>query len=167
MWADIFIYMSPRCSCKDNNLINIGCHLICLEGVTKALVWSIGRSSFLNIVFFTSVFFHMIFEKSILMTGTSWQWSHGNWIYNYLCNQCLSPLMLWVRISITARCTTLCHKVCQWLAIGWWFSPGTQVSSTNKSDRHDITDILLKVALNTIKQTISKWPAVHFPSCIF
>jgi hypothetical protein len=31
--------------------------------------------------------------------------------------------------------------------------PGTLVSSTNKTDRHDITDILLKVALNTIKQT--------------
>jgi hypothetical protein len=28
----------------------------------------------------------------------------------------LSPLMLWVRISIRARCTTLCDKVCQWLA---------------------------------------------------
>jgi len=24
---------------------------------------------------------------------------------NYICNQCLSPLMLWVRISIRARCT--------------------------------------------------------------
>ena len=30
----------------------------------------------------------------------------------YLSNQCLSPLMLWVRISIRARCTTLCDKVC-------------------------------------------------------
>ena len=27
---------------------------------------------------------------------------------------------------------------------------GTPVSSTNKTDRHDITEILLKVALNTI-----------------
>jgi hypothetical protein len=34
-----------------------------------------------------------------------------------------------------------------------WFSPGTQVTSTNKTDRHDITEILLKVAFNTIKQT--------------
>jgi hypothetical protein len=34
-----------------------------------------------------------------------------------------------------------------------WFSPGTPVSSTNKIDRHDITEILLKVVLNTIKQT--------------
>jgi hypothetical protein len=48
---------------------------------------------------------------------------------------------------------TLCNKVCQWLATGRWFSPGTPVSSTNKTDRHDITEILLKVALNTIKQT--------------
>jgi hypothetical protein len=30
-------------------------------------------------------------------------------------------------------------------------SPGPPVSSTNKTDRHDITKILLKVALNTIK----------------
>jgi hypothetical protein len=45
--------------------------------------------------------------------GLPWPWSYGSWIYNYLCNQCLSPLKLWVRISIRARCTTLCDKVCQ------------------------------------------------------
>jgi hypothetical protein len=43
--------------------------------------------------------------------------------------------------------TTLCDKVCQWLATGLWFSP---VSPTNKTDRRDITEILLKVALNTV-----------------
>ena len=78
-------------------------------------------------------------------------WSYGSWIYNYLCNQCLSPLKLWVRIPLKARCTTLCDKVCQWLAEGRWFSLGTPVSSTNKTYHHDITEILLKVALNTIK----------------
>jgi hypothetical protein len=31
-------------------------------------------------------------------------WSHGSWIYNYLCNQCLSPLTLWVRNLFMARC---------------------------------------------------------------
>jgi hypothetical protein len=46
--------------------------------------------------------------------------------------------------------TTLCDKVCQWLVAGQWFSPGTLVSSTNTTDRHDITEILLKVALSTI-----------------
>ena len=49
--------------------------------------------------------------------------------------------------------TTLCDKVCQLLATDRWFSPGTPVSSTNKTDRHDITEILLKVALNNINQT--------------
>ncbi len=33
-----------------------------------------------------------------------------------------------------------------------WFSLGTSVSNTNKTDCHDITEILLKVALNTINQ---------------
>jgi hypothetical protein len=37
----------------------------------------------------------------------------------------------------------------QQLATGQWFSPGTPVYFTNKTDRHDITEILLKVALNT------------------
>ena len=48
--------------------------------------------------------------------------------------------------------TTLCDIVCQWLVTGQWFSPGTPVSSTNKTDCHDIAEILLKVALNTINQ---------------
>jgi hypothetical protein len=51
--------------------------------------------------------------------------------------------------------TTLCDKVCQWLARGQWCSPGTPVSSTNKTDRHYITEILLKVALNTITLTLT------------
>jgi hypothetical protein len=45
--------------------------------------------------------------------------------------------------------TTLCDEVCQWLVTGR-FNPGTPVSSITKADRHDITEILLKVALNTI-----------------
>ena len=40
--------------------------------------------------------------------------------------------------------TTLCVKVCQRLAAGRWFSPDTQISSTNRTDRHDITELLLK-----------------------
>jgi hypothetical protein len=40
----------------------------------------------------------------------------------------------------------------QLLANGRWFSPGTPASSTTKTGRHDIAEILLKVALNTINQ---------------
>jgi hypothetical protein len=55
----------------------------------------------------------------------SWSWSYGSWIYNYLCNQCLSPLMLVVRIPLRRGVldTILCDKVCQWLATGQMFSP--------------------------------------------
>jgi hypothetical protein len=35
------------------------------------------------------------------------------------------------------------------LAHGRWFSPGTPASFTTKTGRHDIAEILLKVALNT------------------
>jgi len=42
--------------------------------------------------------------------------------------------------------------MCQRLAAGRWFSPCSLVSCTNKTDRYDITQILLKVALNTITQ---------------
>ena len=43
----------------------------------------------------------------------------------------------------------------QLLEEGQWFSLGTPVSSTNKTDRHDIHEIFLKVALNTITLTLS------------
>jgi hypothetical protein len=36
--------------------------------------------------------------------------------------------------------------------LGRWFSPGTPASSTTETGRHDIAQILLKVALNTINQ---------------
>ena len=48
--------------------------------------------------------------------------------------------------------TTLCDKVCQWFAASCWFSLGTLIDSTNKTDLHDTTEILLKVALNTTTQ---------------
>jgi hypothetical protein len=75
-------------------------------------------------------------------------------ICNYLCTQCLSPLKLWVWIPFRRDVLdrALCDQVCQWLAIGRWFSASTPVSSTNITDRHDIAKILLKVALNTINQ---------------
>jgi hypothetical protein len=99
----------------------------------------------------TRIPYHFIFwklenplESYNILSFAKFNCHFSNWwdfvptIYNYLCNQCLSSLMLWVRISIGARCTTLCDKVCQWLAIGRWYSP---ISSPNKTDRHDISNI--------------------------
>jgi hypothetical protein len=50
-------------------------------------------------------------------------------------------------MSFNARCIQ--YNI-QWIASGLWFSPGIPVSSTDKTDGNDITEILLKVVLNTI-----------------
>ena len=104
-----------------------------------------------TIVCLHALFLFGLWPLYIYPFGISWSWSYDSWIYNYLCNQCLSPLTLyiWIPFRRVVLDTTLCDKVCQWLATGRWFSPVTPVSSTNKTDRHDITEILLKVALNT------------------
>ena len=51
------------------------------------------------------------------------------------------------------RLATASDKVDQLLAHGRWFSLGTPASSTTKTGRHDIAEILLKVALSTINQS--------------
>jgi hypothetical protein len=48
---------------------------------------------------------------------------------------------------------------------GWLFSPGTPVSSTNKNDHHDITEILLKVVLNTINPNLKMY--ILFLECLY
>jgi hypothetical protein len=50
------------------------------------------------------------------------------------------------------RLTAASDEVYQLLAHGRWFSPGTPASSTTKTGRHDIAEVLLKVALNTKNQ---------------
>ena len=50
--------------------------------------------------------------------------------------------------------STLLKK--KWLGTGRWISPGTPVASTNKTDHHDMTKILLKVAVNIITLTFIK-----------
>jgi len=55
-------------------------------------------------------------------------------------------------VNYKKGCTRLAaasDKVDQLLLHGWWFFPGTPASSTTKTSRHDIAEILLKVALNT------------------
>ena len=71
---------------------------------------------------------------------------------NNLCNQCLSPLTLRVYISLRRGVldTILCDKICHGPAEARWFSPGTLDSSTNKTNRYNVSEILLKVAITRI-----------------
>jgi hypothetical protein len=60
-------------------------------------------------------------------------------------------------VNYKKGCTRLAaasDKAYQLLAHGRWFSPGTPASSTTKTGRHDIAEILLKVALNTNYQNL-------------
>jgi hypothetical protein len=81
--------------------------------------------------------------------------------------------MAWVRArlcKLQKRCTRLASasdKVYQLLAHGRWFSPGTPTSSTTKTGRHDIAEILLKVALNTKNQIKSNQIVVFVGVFVF
>ena len=63
--------------------------------------------------------------------------------------------IIWVRArlcNLQKRCTRLAaasDQVYQLRVHGRWFSPGTPASSTTKTGRHDIAEILQKVALNS------------------
>ena len=50
------------------------------------------------------------------------------------------------------RLAAASDKVYQLLVHSWWFSPGAPDSSTTKTGRYNIAEILLKVALNTKNQ---------------
>jgi hypothetical protein len=62
--------------------------------------------------------------------GSSWSWSYGSYIYNYLYNQRVSH-QSWDLESRSWRDvlnTALCDDVCQLHAAGRWYSPGIPVS---------------------------------------
>ena len=62
-------------------------------------------------------------------------WSYGSLMYSYLSN--LVPITTNV-VSLSVTCGR------------WVVYSGTPISFSNKTDRYDITEILLKVTLNTI-----------------
>jgi hypothetical protein len=107
---------------------------------------------------------------NVKMVAPSWAWSYGSWIYNYICNQCLSSLMLWVRISIRPRCTTLYdfRQVGGFLRV-FRFPPPIKPTTI------DIAEILLKVAFNILhlltmqQQSWLSWcfPIQHAPKVLW
>jgi hypothetical protein len=89
---------------------------------------------------------------------STWKRSHFSlWFQNSGSPASLSPIWRGFApgfVNYKKGCTRLAvasDKVYQLLAHGRWFSAGTAASSTTKTCRHDIAEILLKVALNTKK----------------
>ena len=68
-------------------------------------------------------------------------------------------------VNYKKGCTRLAaasNNVCQLLAHGLWFSPCTPASSTTRTGRHDIAEILLKVVLKHQKSNQSLVICVAF-----
>ena len=110
------------------------------------LIKKINQKSLLNNICNAFVKYQMYFNY-FGMSNKGSSWSYGSCIYHYLCNQCLSPLKLRRRIPVMARCTRFNIMFVSDLQQVSGFLHGTPVSSTNKTDRQYITQMLLKVAL--------------------
>ena len=134
MNVDPDIFCQKDLQCLGKNKIEVAASVLKRMWVTNCCM-------FLKPIYYKSYFtFLLLFHHPNMyvfytMSGPS----YGIWItttFLYLCNPCLSPLKLWVRIPLMPRCTRyniMWDNVCQWLAVGQWFSPGTTVSSTNKT----------------------------------
>jgi hypothetical protein len=75
-----------------------------------------------------------------------------------------SPGLKWAKKGCTGLAAAS-DKGYQLLVHGLWFSPGTPASSTTETGRHDIAEILLKVALNTKNHqssSVISWRSVVF-----
>ena len=103
-----------------------------------------------------SIFAAISFARTCCLSS-NWCWCRRS------INQQMSVIMIKTKVflvspySVYGVVYSIQHygiKCDLWLAIGRWFSLGNPVSSNNKADcRHDIAEILLKVALNTITLT--------------
>jgi hypothetical protein len=71
----------------------------------------------------------------------------------YFCQELFHQIQCFLRkILKIEKLTNVDNEKFAYLVAGWWFSPGILdlVSSTNKTDHHQISEILLEVTLNTI-----------------
>ena len=86
----------------------------------------------------------MFYASVTIVCSYMRSWSYGSWFYYYLCNQCLSPLTLRVRILLWwgVHIYNIMWKGLSVTCGRSMVSPGTPVSSTDKTDHHDKNDIL-------------------------
>ena len=89
-------------------------------------------------IFFKEMFCSFVIEQSLFMSLTTekepwWSRSYGSWIYNYLCNQCLSSLTLWFRIPPRLCVLETCFTVHNTMHIDCHMY---NISSINDSLKH-------------------------------
>ena len=104
----VFFYWSLNCF---DSVVFFYWSLNCSDSVVF-FYWSLNCSD--SVVFFVFQFIakpqvqvEIINASLRYICFHKWSWSYGSWIYNYMCNQCISPFKLWVRIQliIVTRCS--------------------------------------------------------------
>jgi hypothetical protein len=83
---------------------------------------------------FLNIYIHRGRDRMVVWFATTWEISA---YYHQSCE--FEPRSCWDVLD-----TTWCDKVCQWLAASRWFSTGAPVSTTNKTNRHYITEMCWK-----------------------
>ena len=117
-------------------------------GVFLLSFWTSTIVAISNIFFISSLNKWQIFSSLSELWGWSWSGSYSSWICNYMCNQCLNTIKVMSSSNLAhGEVYSIQHYVIQFCG---FLLVGTLVSSTNTTDRNDITEILLKVALNTM-----------------
>jgi hypothetical protein len=111
------------------------------------------KNGLFDLIFFSSCLGDILTKLRMTSFQNRGRTGYDRLVVGFTTTYAIGAYHHWVWISLRARCATLCDKFCQWLAAGRWFPPCTPVSSTDKTDCHDIAEILLKVALSTIKPT--------------
>ena len=88
-----------------------------------------------------------------------WLYSYGSWIYNYLCNQYLSPLKLWVRILIQQYVeeTRVHRENHQSVASHWQTLSNNVVSSTPRLKAGFKLTMLVVIGTDCITTIQSQW----------
>ena len=127
------------------------------EGMAEVIFWwtfyfrGITYSGMAEVIFWPHIlFWNDMILKSYVSTNINTHFSH-RFLIQFLY---IDSTMYMINFEdVKGRYNSMWYKVCQWLARGRWFSPDTSVSSTNKTDHHDILEILLKVVVNTITLT--------------
>ena len=111
-------------------------------------------------IYFLSICIHNSFIKLSILNKYKGPGGSMSYVAG-LPNNSYKPITntTWVRARLCklqkgcTRLGTASDKVYQLLAHGRWFSPA---SSTTKTGRHDIAEILLKVSLSTKNQSINQ-----------
>ena len=105
-----------------------------------------------------STLFHVMLLVDVYYVSIRVRRGHDRMVDGFTTTYAISAYHHWCCEveSRSGRCVQHCDKVCQWPATSRWVYPDPPVSSINKTNSHDIlvTYILLKVTLNTIKQTL-------------